>query len=620
MRKYNPHIFIIKILLILFLSVLRLISFSQNDSIRLKKDSIPNIEKTKLFYNNLKQKALKNKYLSEIHKLVFISPDSNISKIQPQTSHFRFLNQKGKKIRSINFINLDVFGPSVDDTIPISLPWVADVANKIHVYTRQSELKKMLLIHEGDTINPLLLSDNEHIIKEAPFIKDARIVLLPYFNDSTYVDVVIVTQDLYPLGITIKQGTLKQTKFGIYDMNLFGLGHLQRNLFLINPMSNEKIRYAEGEYRVENIGNHFISGDINYANYPDNKTIGFDFAKKFITLNTKYAGGISFHHNFEIVQENDRPLLQDKYNNFSSWVGYAIPLSISSFESFNRKNLIFTAGIDKTQYISRFFYTQTPYLKAFNQTLLLLGASISSNAFYRDNLLFGYGPSEDIPYGKLFGFQLGYSFDENKKRLYAESNFSFGGKISNLGYINYSLEVGSYYYINHLEDGILKSKFSFASKLFTHYYHHYRHYININYVRGINMIGPERIIINDKYGIRGLKSNTLIGTQKLSMNLESVMFSPIYILGFRFSTFSFFDIGFIGGEDRFIFNQKMYSGLGLGIRIKNENLVFNTIQLRFAFYPLEPERSSRFSVDVAGFPSAGFSDFTVKQPHGITFE
>lgn len=620
MRKYNRPISFIKLLLILFFIVLRLVSFCQNDSIKQKPDTTSNNERTKLFYNNIKHKALKNKLLTELHRLVFISPDTNISKKQPQESHIRFLNQKGKTIRSISFVRLDVFGPSVDDTTLIKLPRIAQVANKMHVYTRQNELKKMLLIHEGDTINPLLLSDNEHIFKESPFIKDARIVLLPDFTDTTLTDVVIITQDIYPIGLIIKQGSLKQTKVGIYNINLWGLGHLQRNLFLINPLSSEKVRFSEGKYRIENISNLFLSGEINYINYPDNKSIGIDFDKKFLTSNTKYAGGISFQHNYEIIRDNAFSLLEDKYNNFNSWFGYAIPLSVSSFQSHNRKNLILSVGIDKIQYLNRLFFTQTSYLKPFNKTLLLLGASISSNAFYRDNLLFGYGPSEDIPYGSLIGYQFGYSFDENKKRLYAESNYSFGSKISNLGYVNFSFEVGTYYYVNHLEDGIIKSKISFASKLYTHYYHHYRHYLNINYARGINMIGSEHIIINDKYGIRGLKSNTLVGTQKLSMNLESVMFSPFYILGFRFSTFSFFDLGFIGEESRFIFNQKMYSGLGIGIRIKNENLVFNTFQLRFAFYPLEPERSSRFSVDLSGFPSAGFSDFTVKQPHAITFE
>ena len=620
MKEQIQPISFLKLLLILVFIVLRFVSFCQNDSIKHHADSTSNNEKTKLFYNNIKHKALKNKFLAEVHRLVFISPDTNISKKQPQESHIRFLNQKGKIIRSISFIRLDVFGPSVDDTTLVKLPWVAQAANKMHVYTRQNVLKRMLLIHEGDVINPLLLSDNEHLIKKSPFIKDARIVLLSDFADTTLTDVVIITQDIYPVGVIYNQESLKQTKAGIYNINLWGLGHYQRNLFLINPLKSETIRFAEGGYRIENIGNLFLSGEVNYMNYQDNKSIGVNFDKKFITANTKYAGGISFQHNYEFIKDNNLSLLEDEYNTFSSWFGYAIPLSLSSIESQNRKNLILSAGIDKIQYLNRIFYTPTSYLKPFNKTLLLLGASISSNAFYRDNLLYGYGPSEDIPYGKLIGYQLGYSFDENKKRLYTEANYAVGRKISNLGYINFSFDIGSYYYINHFEDGIINSKISFASKLFTYHYRHYRHYLNINYTRGLNMIGSERIIINDKYGIRGLKSNTLVGTQKLSMNLESVMFSPFYVLGFRFSTFSFFDIGFIGQESRVIFDQKMYSGLGIGIRIKNENLVFNTFQLRFAFYPLEPERSSRFSADVSGFPTVGLSDFTVKQPHAITFQ
>jgi hypothetical protein len=279
-----------------------------------------------------------------------------------------------------------------------------------------------------------------------------------------------------------------------------------------------------------------------------------------------------------------------------------------------------TLSVDKIQYDYRDIVNQTDYLKAKNNTTIISGLAYSSNAYYRDNLLFGYGSSEDIPYGKLFGIQGGYSFDEGFSRTYIDAYYSAGNRINNFGYINYSIESGGYIHSGVYEDGILKSKLSLVSQLYTHGAHHFRHYINLTYVRGINLSGSELIVINDKYGIRGLKSETLSGTQKLSMNLESVMFSPLYILGFRFSTFGFIDVGFIGPESRSILNQQMYSGLGIGIRIKNENLVFNTFQLRFAFYPLEPERSNRFSVDVSNVPTAGFSDFTVKKPQVITFE
>jgi len=585
-----------------------------------KSDTISIEQKnTKLFYNNLQQKARKNKLLTELHRLVFISFDTNQQVKIPQESHVRFLKYKGKRMRSINFISLDVFGQSVNDSTQKYSTWLENAANKMHIYTRSSVLRKLLLQKEGDVINPYLLAENEHIIRDLSYINDVKFILLPDSQNNDFVDIVILTQDVYSVGIIFQPLNISSTKLGIYNINLWGLGHRQSNMFLINPLKKEQIRYVEGHYRIENIDGLFMSGELHYSNYTDNKSVGFDLTRKFVTSDTRVAGGLSFSHNDQTLRENDFILMNSRYNLLNSWLGYAFHFHSQKRDTTYHNRLITTISIDKIQYGYRNIVNQTDYLKAKNQTILIGGLSYSSNAYYRDNLLFGYGSSEDIPYGKLFGIQGGYSFEESHNRTYINAFYSAGNRINNLGYINYSVESGGYLHSGNFEDGILKSKLSLASQLYTHGAHHFRHYINFTYVRGINLSGSERIIINDKYGIRGLKSQTLCGTQKLSMNFESVMFSPVYILGFRFSTFGFIDAGFIGSEEKSILNQQMYSGLGIGIRIKNENLVFNTFQLRFAFYPLEPERSNRFSVDVSNVPSASFSDFTVKQPQVITF-
>lgn len=586
-----------------------------------KKDSTSIEQKnTTIFYNNLQKKAWKNKFLTELHRLIFISIDTSHQIKKPQESHVRFLNYKGKHIRSINFISIEVFGQSVNDSTLKYSTWLENAANKMHIYTRSSELRKLLIQKEGDAINPFLLAENEHIIRDLPFIRDVRIIVLPDSQNNDFVDIVILTQDVYSLGVIVQPLNLSSTKLGIYNINLWGLGHRQSNMFLIDPMKKEQLRYVEGHYRIENIDGLFMSGELHYSNYKDNKSIGFDLSRKFITSDTRVAGGISFSHNVQTMRENDFILMNSRYNILNTWLGYAFPFHSQKKDTTYHNRLVTTLSIDKIQYGYRNIVNQTDYLKAKNQTILISGLSYTSNAYYRDNLLFGYGSSEDIPYGKLFGIQVGYSFEELHNRSYIDAYYSAGNRINNLGYINYSIESGGYLHSGIYEDGILKSKLSLASQLYTHGAHHFRHYINLTYVREINLNGSERIIINDKYGIRGLKSQTLSGTQKLSMNFESVMFSPVYILGFRFSTFGFVDVGFFGSEQRSILNQQMYSGLGIGIRIKNENLVFNTFQLRFAFYPLEPERSNRFSADVSNVPTASFSDFTVKQPQVITFE
>lgn len=586
-----------------------------------KKDS-STIEqkKTDLFYNKLQKKAKESKFLTELHRLIFISSDTSHSVQKPQESSTRFLKYKGKHIRSINFISLDVFGPSVNDTTRSPKTWLEKAANKMHVYTRTSEFRKLLLQHEGDAVNPSLLAENEHIIRNLPFIRDVRFIVLPDSQDLNFVDIIILTQDLYSLGIIFQPLNISSTKIGIYNINVLGYGHRQSNMFLIDPMKKEKFRYVDGSYRIENIDKLLMSGELHYSNYTDNQLLGFDLSRKFLTFNTRLAGGLSFYNYKQTLKENDLVLINSRFNTLSSWLGYAFPFHSPDNDFPLHNRLVTTVSIDKIHYAYRDIVNPTDYLKANNKTVLISGLSFSSNGYYRDNLLFGYGSSEDIPYGKLFGVQAGYSFEENYNRIYLDEFYSAGSEINNLGYINYSVESGGYFHSDIYEDGILKSKLSLISLLYTHGLHHFRHYLNLMYVLGINMNGSERITINDKYGIRGLKSNTLIGTQKLSMNIESVMFSPLYILGFRFATFGFLDVGLIGSEKTSIFKQQMYSGIGIGIRIKNENLIFNTFQLRLAFYPLEPDRINRFSIDVSDVPSANFADFNVKQPHVITFE
>ena len=58
--------------------------------------------------------------------------------------------------------------------------------------------------------------------------------------------------------------------------------------------------------------------------------------------------------------------------------------------------------------------------------------------------------------------------------------------------------------------------------------------------------------------------------------------------------FLFFHLGMLGDAGTGFKNSKVYSQIGLGVLIKNENLVFNTFQLSIAFYPLIPGKDKMF--------------------------
>ena len=52
--------------------------------------------------------------------------------------------------------------------------------------------------------------------------------------------------------------------------------------------------------------------------------------------------------------------------------------------------------------------------------------------------------------------------------------------------------------------------------------------------------------------------------------------------GFRLVLFSFVDLGLIGDQSN-IFRNDFFGTFGLGVRIRNERLIFNAIQLRIGF-------------------------------------
>ncbi|MGM0408327.1 MAG: hypothetical protein ACQERU_10095, partial [Bacteroidota bacterium] len=49
-----------------------------------------------------------------------------------------------------------------------------------------------------------------------------------------------------------------------------------------------------------------------------------------------------------------------------------------------------------------------------------------------------------------------------------------------------------------------------------------------------------------------------------------------------------------------VFRNQLYSGVGLGVRVRNENLVFKTFQIKFAFYPTIPTDMNRLYFLVSG--------------------
>ena len=90
----------------------------------------------------------------------------------------------------------------------------------------------------------------------------------------------------------------------------------------------------------------------------------------------------------------------------------------------------------------------------------------------------------------------------------------------------------------------------------------------------------EHIGFTYDYSPRDLSRKNLFGTKRLLVKSETVLFSSLHTYGFQFAFFTFADAAWLG--DDAIFKNDFFSSVGLGVRIKNERLIFRTIQLRIA--------------------------------------
>lgn len=110
-----------------------------------------------------------------------------------------------------------------------------------------------------------------------------------------------------------------------------------------------------------------------------------------------------------------------------------------------------------------------------------------------------------------------------------------------------------------------------------------------------------------------------MGNQRLRANYELVAFSPADFVGFRLAPYFFYDGAFLAQNNDAIYKGKYYHGFGIGMRLRNDNLTFNTIEVRLGFYPNGPEDVGRMKFNFSEHDVAAFKDFNVTAPDVTPF-
>ncbi len=557
----------------------------------LKLLSISPSDRTIIFMDSLETKASRKPVTKKIYDLVVVKPLPTDIRQITGASDLNYIMHSGKKIRNINIQRLDVFGTNINNPLFYSPSKTENLLNKTHLNTNERIIRKNLLFLAGDTISPLLLSDNERLLRQLPYIDDARIIVVP--ASEAEVDIVVLTKDVYSLAAGLNLANLEKGSVSVFEKNIFGMGHE----FGIEVPFDAEYSDSPGfgvKYMVNNLARTFTNLKFYYLNGLGKTTFGFDLSRKLVSSRTKYAGGISI---VRMLTGEDLDSLPEPepftYNLQDYWLSRSFLIDEPSVS-----RIIIGARYTNNNVLDRPFILPDSYYKLQKYRLYLGSVTFSVQKYFKTNLIYSYGRNEDVPQGGLIRITAGKEFNEFKKRSYLGADVSLGKSASTLGYFYIAAGLASFFNDNKEEQGVLSLTMNYFSNLIYMRGNKIRNFVNIEYTRGLNRYSDEYLAIIAKNGFSGFRNDSVTGIQRLSVSLESVLFSPINFYGFRFAFFGYADLAFLAAPNEIINNGTLLSGVGLGLRIRNDNLIFNTFQIRLSFFPNLPAYSgiNRFTI------------------------
>lgn len=578
----------------------------------------------KSFYDSLEVKTENGTWLFRtLGNILLEKKKKDESNVRDASDLALYLENDNKIIKDIKIIRLDPFGTSVNDQVTEVNNWFEKAGNYLHIRTTERVIEKHLLFKRNERLDPYDLNDSERLLRRLSNIKDARILVQPAPEANDSVNVVVIARDVWSKAFGISTKNFSDGQFDFWDRNIFGLGHENKNGIFWDTQEDPKLGY-KGEYILKNIGGSFVDWRSSYWDVFGAKLIRTELSREFFTPDIRYAGGLLLERGRLINDIWTRDSVYNEKNyafsNVDVWFGRSFPiLRFNAFEQL-RSNLVVTARFQKESYMQRPADVSRNFLHRFHdKTRILAGIGWNSQNFKRRNLIYSFGRTEDIPFGYMLNLIGGYEYGEYKNRWYFGLTMAHAVDMPQDNYIYGKLSIGGFLREKKVEQGILKLESTYFTRLYRLRGFRFRYFANVNFTNGINPYQDEFTTINNGEGIKGLRSKQLLGSRKLVFNSEIVTFTPIYVFGFRLVVYGFGDIGFVGNHARLLINEDLYAGLGLGIRLRNERLTFNTIQLRLAFYPNIPDDATPEFIQFSGEPRLRPNNFFINEPSIIDY-
>jgi len=617
-RIFLLNRFLLSVSLFFFLTTMNVFA-SESDTIRLQENQMLFLKDTIFFGINdsiyVIEKGTKYKIKREKPKAQRLLFEGYMSLVQRQQSYEQelldgeilnirkyFESYKGKIIKKIFFKQVDLLEGSVVDTSITNVTDFGKFLSSLHTHTKPKVIKNNLRFKENDELNGVVMAENERLLRNLPYIENAKIYIDEKDLTADSVDVYVVTKDNFPIGVALDYKDIDRFIVDLYSKNVSGLGHEAGVLLEYNGDSARSFGYGF-QYVIENVSGSFSRTSIEYLNLTGNTQYRLNTTKPFLTNDVEFGGEIDLANTetVRIWQEHEEDTSYEqrqlyKANTFDVWLGKSFFPTQKVYDKFINVGVRFS----NENYLDRPYVKADSNLRFHDNHTILANATYKKVNYFKANKLLGYGVPEDVPVGYFVQLTGGYRKYEFSERPYVGFWAAWTNTSEKLGYYLTSLSIGGFPEDGKMYDNMIDAKIVYFSPLFKLDRFEIRNILIHSFLSIENPVYLNEINFDRR--IRGLDQYYVNGFSNFVFSYESFFYTPYSFAGFKTAISLFADSGWITSKEYLKGDVNYYGSYGIGIHIKNESLTLPTMSVQVAYYPHWKDQKNKFDI------SFNFSD------------
>lgn len=565
--------------------------------------------------------AKKKGLIGKLGKSISVTPTGQ----EPVKTANPYIIHNGKIIRYIAILSLG-FEKNIYDTSILRNSLGVTVANAVHKNTTNKIISNNLFFKEGSKSNAFLLADNERHLRDQVFIQDARIILVAIRGITDSIDVIVITKDVFSLGGSVNINSVDRARVEIKEENIAGTGSkIALSTFY------ERDRKPNFGYGVEmikrNIRRSFINLSVGFQTYRSAFNSGRNeetyfythLEKPLVTPYIPWIGGmdLAFNKTSNAFVADSLYRSDYRYNSINSdaWFGYnfgskkLLSTNISGrfrkFIALRALNLHFGQLPDRNRLIYDYRYADI--------SGVLTAFTAFRQEFFRTNFIYGFGRNEDVPEGFSLSLIGGLTKINQRSRSYVGTEAQHT-HFKNGFYSSYTFRFGSFVRkgLEDIDFLVSVDHFTRLKTLNSKWFH--RKFYSAGFTKQIKPSLNQPLFLRSEFGLPYYNYGTQNADFRGTIKMEAVFFNMNKYWGFRFAPFLFGDACVINPINKSFNKSELHTAWGGGIRTRNENLIFGTVELKGFIFPRPINGMKGWKVDVSTNIRFKYNKVFIKKP------